>query len=133
MNLAIVGSRSLKSSLPARVTAQDIIRNYLRDGKFTKIVSGGAVGPDKWAEEVAEQFNIETIIYKPDWNTYGKSAGIRRNVDIINSADFVLIFWDGSSKGTAHDIKITRKNGISYELYQWDKTSVWRKIESSVA
>jgi uncharacterized phage-like protein YoqJ len=133
MNLAIVGSRSFKSNLPARVTAQDIVRNHLRDGKYNKIISGGAVGPDTWAEEVAEQFKLETIIYKPDWKTYGKSAGIRRNVDIINNADFVLIFWDGSSKGTAHDIKIARKNGISYELYQWDKTDFWRKIESSIA
>lgn len=133
MNLAVVGSRSLKHIIPARITAQDIIRNYLRDGKFTKIISGGAVGPDKWSEEVAEQFSIETLIYKPDWKTYGKSAGIRRNVDIINNADFVLIFWDGSSKETAHDIKIARKNGISYELYQWTKANFWRKIESSLA
>jgi len=61
MKLAVVGSRSFKDNLQARIVAQDIIRNRLFNGKITTIISGGANGPDKWAEEVAKQFNIETI------------------------------------------------------------------------
>jgi|MudIll2142460700_1097286.scaffolds.fasta_scaffold00548_8 aspartate aminotransferase-like enzyme len=132
MKLAVVGSRSFKDNLQARIVAQDIIRNRLFNGKITTIISGGANGPDKWAEEVAKQFNIETIIYKPEWKTYGKSAGMRRNVDIISASDHVLIFWDEKSKGTAHDIKITRKQNKSYELFVWDKSENWRLYESFI-
>jgi len=57
---------------------------------------------------------------------------MRRNVDIISASDHVLIFWDEKSKGTAHDIKITRKQNKSYELFVWDKSENWRLYESFI-
>jgi hypothetical protein len=126
--LAVVGSRSLQNSLLARVSAQDIIRNHIRVYNVTEIVSGGADGPDKWSEEVAHQFNIWATIYKPDWDLYGKSAGFKRNVLIINAADYILLFWDGKSKGTTHDLNLARKSGKNYELFVW-KNEKWEKEE----
>jgi hypothetical protein len=133
MNLAVVGSRSLKDSLPAKEEAKSLVRGAILALGVDKIVSGGAAGPDKWSEEAADEMKIETVIYKPDWKTYGKSAGIRRNRDIINDADSVLVFWDGKSKGTSHDIMLARKNNKPYELFVWQKTSEWRLIESTIA
>jgi hypothetical protein len=78
---------------------------------ITHIVSGGANGADKLGELFAKKHNIETIIYKPDWKKYGKSAGFLRNHDIINAADNVIAFWDGVSNGTKHDIDIATQKG----------------------
>jgi hypothetical protein len=133
MKLAVVGSRSHKDNLPAKEEAISMICGAILALDVDKIVSGGAAGPDKWSEEAANEMSIETIIYKPDWKTYGKSAGFRRNRDIINDADYVLIFWDGNSKGTSHDIMLARKNNKPYALFVWQKTNEWRKIESTIA
>jgi hypothetical protein len=133
MNLAVVGSRSLKDNLLAKKEAMSMIYGAILALDIDKVVSGGATGPDKWSEEAANEMQIETIIYKPDWKTYGKSAGIRRNCDIINDADHVLIFWDGKSKGTSHDIMLARKYNKPYALFVWQKTDEWRKIESTIA
>jgi len=133
MNLAVVGSRSFKDNLEAKKEAKSLIAGAILALDVTTIVSGGAAGPDKWSEEVANQMNIETIIYKPEWKKYGKSAGMRRNRDIINDAESVLVFWDGKSKGTSHDIMLARKYNKPYVLFVWQKSNEWRKIEGTIA
>jgi hypothetical protein len=42
--------------------------------------------------------------YPADWDTFGKSAGYRRNEQMAEDADALVAFWDGESKGTAHMI-----------------------------
>jgi uncharacterized phage-like protein YoqJ len=133
MNLAVVGSRSYKDNLLAKKEAISLICGAVLCYNIDKIVSGGAVGPDKWAEEAASEMKVEQVIYKPDWKTYGKSAGFRRNHDIINDADYVLIFWDGKSKGTSHDIMLARKYDKAYELFVWQKSGEWSKLEGKSA
>lgn len=81
------------------------------------VVSGGASGVDSWAEVYAKQRGLQTEIYPAMWSTYGKSAGFRRNADIVNAADQVVAFWDGESKGTAHTIKLARERGKSVTIF----------------
>jgi tyrosyl-tRNA synthetase len=65
-------------------------------------------------EKYAKMKNIPIKIYKPDWEKYGKAAGVIRNEDIINYSDRVIAFWDGKSKGTKNSIDHARKLSISY-------------------
>ena len=105
MKLAVVGSRTfndydlLKSKL-------DAIHNRK---PITVIVSGGAKGADSLAERWARENRIELLIFTPDWDKYGKRAGFIRNEDIIKNSDAVIAFWDGTSKGTKHDIDLAKK------------------------
>lgn len=105
MKLAIVGSRTFNDYNLLETT----IKEHVDVSQITHIVSGGARGADKLGEVFAQKYNIQTIIYKPDWNKYGKGAGFVRNYDIINTADTVIAFWDGESKGTKHDIDIANE------------------------
>jgi hypothetical protein len=107
MKLAIVGSRDF-SNYDLLVKS---IEQNLDVSQITHIVSGGARGADTLGELFAKNNNIDTIIYKPDWNKYGRSAGYIRNKDIIDSADFVIAFWDGKSKGTKHSIDLANNMG----------------------
>lgn len=132
MNLSVVGSRSLKDNAAAMIEAIAIISRIIEKYDITCFVSGGAQGPDKWGEATAAGYGISRTIYKPEWEKYGKSAGIRRNLDIINDSDIVLIFWDGKSKGTSHDIMLARKCEKQYALYIWAKTDEWSEIESTI-
>lgn len=64
------------------------------------IVTGGAKGPDTWAENAAKEKGLEVIVYPAEWDKYGKGAGFRRNTLIARHAESCLVFWDGESSGT---------------------------------
>jgi len=95
MKVAIVGSRSLTI---------DDMESYLPEN-VTEIISGGAKGIDECAKKFAIEKGIRLTEYLPEYRKYGKSAPLKRNMDIINVADIVIAFWDGSSKGTEYVIK----------------------------
>lgn len=93
MKIAIVGSRDCKN-----ITQEFIIENLPKS--FGEVVSGGATGIDTLAQSVAAKLNVKFTCFKPNYSLYGKTAPIVRNTQIINYADYVLAFWNGSSKGT---------------------------------
>lgn len=101
MNVAIVGSRTY----PELWRVVEYIRSLPAD---TVIVSGGARGVDSVAESAARKFGLSLRVFLADWNQFGKSAGYRRNVDIVNMADKVVAFWDGKSKGTQHSMNLAK-------------------------
>ena len=101
MKTAIIGSRNIVDSFKIK----EILNTYT----ITVVVSGGAKGVDSIAENYAIERTIPTVIFKPDWKQFGRSAGIIRNKDIVNEADRVIAFWDGKSKGTADSIKYALK------------------------
>lgn len=80
--------------------------------QITKIISGGAVGADSLGARWAENNGIEKIIYLPDWNTHGKKAGFLRNIQIVESSDAIVAFWDGKSRGTQHSISEAKARNI---------------------
>lgn len=120
MILAVVGSRSLDSNDEAKRMAKAMIAYTLSDKEAVLYVSGGAVGPDKWGEEVADGLGIEKKIFYPNWSKYGRSAGFRRNQTIVKTATFVMIFWDGVSKGTKHDIDLCKQYSTEHILFIWN-------------
>lgn len=103
MKVAIIGSREFND--------YELLCNSLEKvkDKITLIISGGARGADSLAERFASENNIKTLIYKPDWDKFGKRAGFLRNKDIIAAADIIVAFWDGASKGTESGINLAEQ------------------------
>ena len=66
----------------------------------SEIVSGGAAGVDTSARDYAIAHGLRLTEFRPDYARYGRSAPLRRNRQIVEYADLVLLFWDGSSHGT---------------------------------
>ncbi len=99
--IAVIGSRNFND--------YDKLKVVLNKFDIDKMVSGGAKGADLLAERYATEYNIPTIIHKPDWKKYGRCAGFVRNKLIIEDADIVVAFWDGRSKGTKNSIDIAKK------------------------
>jgi len=77
---------------------------------FDILVSGGAKGADRLAEDYAESHNKKIEQYLPDWDTHGKKAGILRNVEMLKNCDRFIAFWENKSPGTKHAIETARKN-----------------------
>ena len=105
MKLAIVGSRGFTSY---ELLVDEITKNY-NINDIECIISGGARGADKLGEKFAKENGIPTQIFIAEWGKYGKSAGFRRNVDIIKNCDECIAFWDGQSHGTKHDIDLCKQ------------------------
>ena len=77
--------------------------------KTIVIVSGGAKGADALGEKYAEENGLEIERYFADWNTFGKSAGPKRNELMAQSSDYIICFWDGKSRGTKSMIDFAQK------------------------
>ena len=92
MKVAVVGSRGL--------TVSDL-EKYLPDG-VTEIVSGGAKGIDACAKQYAIS---------------GRTAPLKRNIQIIDYADLVVAFWDGASHGTKFVIDNCKRRGIPVKVF----------------
>jgi hypothetical protein len=114
MTVAIVGSRSFDNYSRMRHTLF-----FLFEGNIDEIVSGGAQGADKLAEQYADEYDIPIRIFAPDWESFGKSAGYIRNKIIVEHADHVVAYWDGKSKGTQHTIEIAQKERLPVTIFEF--------------
>ena len=82
MRVAIVGSRTLSI---------DDFYDYLPDNT-TEVISGGARGIDTCARVYCTLNGIKITEIFPNYKRYGRGAPIIRNREIIDVADFVLVF-----------------------------------------
>ena len=107
MRVAVIGSRGL------HVPDLDL---YLPDG-VTEIISGGAKGVDTSAKEYALSHGIKLTEFLPEYEKYGRAAPLKRNLTIIENADLVLAFWDGTSRGTKFVIDNCKSRGIPVKVF----------------
>ncbi len=107
MRVAIVGSRNLKV---------DKLDRYLPN-ETTEIVSGGARGIDTCARQWANSHSIKLTEFLPEYEKYGRSAPLRRNITIIQNADLVLAFWDQKSRGTKFVIDKCKELGVPVKIF----------------
>lgn len=115
MKILVCGSRTFNNYGLLEEILDDYIENeYYGDMDKNIIISGGANGADKLAEEYADYNEITKIIHLAEWDKYGKKAGHLRNQKMIDEKpDLVIAFWDGQSKGTADTIQKAKQNKIN--------------------
>ena len=113
MKIAVVGSRD--------ITDVDISK-YV--SKEDEIVSGGARGVDSCAAEYAKSNNLKLTEFLPQYKLYGRAAPIIRNKEIVDYADKVVVFWNGSSRGALSVIKYAEKVGKPCEVVLTGDTGV---------
>lgn len=107
MKIAIIGSRecgniNLERELVKRF---EILKN-------DTIISGGARGIDTLAAQFARKHGIKLLEFRPDYATYGRGATFVRNRLMVDMADVVVAFWNGSSRGTKYTFEYAKKKYV---------------------
>ena len=111
-------------------TMRCVMNRIICSEKEITIVSGGARGADRLAEKYAKENGFNLKVFPAQWNKYGKSAGYRRNEEmqkfIANQTRRrIICFWDGQSKGTAHNFSVAKKYNNTLTVYNYkEKTFV---------
>lgn len=106
MKVIIAGSRN--------VTSYETVRQAIEQSGFhvTRVISGAARGVDQLGERWAKEHALPLLRMPAEWNTYGRSAGYRRNQEMAGVADALIAIWDGQSPGTRHMIDTARRRGL---------------------
>lgn len=82
--------------------------------KVTEVVCGGAKGPDSIGKSWAKETHTPYTVFVAYWDKYGNGAGHKRNEQMAEYADALVLFWDGKSSGSkdmlarakAHNLEI---------------------------
>ena len=111
MIVAVIGSRS--------ITEVDM-EKMIPEGA-TELISGGANGVDSLAASYAAQHHIPIRVIRPDYKRYFyRRAPLERNQLIVDTADFVVAVWDGSSTGTKDALTRAQIAGKPARVYSPD-------------
>lgn len=108
MKLLIVGSRSITDFDLSPYIPTDV----------DTIISGGADGIDRLAEQYADLHRLSKYIVRPRYDLYGRAAPLKRNEQMVDMADAILVIWDNRSKGTQYTLKYTKKKNKPITLVQ---------------
>lgn len=110
----VTGSRNWSNAQ----AIEDALEGQLVEHGAITVVHGAARGADSiadnWAKaKIAQGAKVKVESYPAEWNKYGKSAGPKRNQQMVDlGATVVLGFPIGQSVGTRHAMGAARKSGI---------------------
>ena len=111
--IAVIGSRGYNDY----EYFKEIIKFFTQNIESYRYVSGGAKsGGDRLISDYCKEFGFEVIEHLPDYDKYpGKVAPLKRNHLIVEDADMLIAFTNGSS-GTAYTLKLAEKKGIPIRI-----------------
>lgn len=108
MKLLIVGSRSITDFDLSPYVSESV----------TTVISGGARGVDSLAEQYADAHRLSKYILRPRYELYGRAAPLKRNEEMVDMADAVLVIWDKRSKGSRFTIEYAKKKNKPLTLVE---------------
>lgn len=108
--IIIAGSRTIND--------YDLIKSAIIESgfKIDEIISGLANGPDKLGKRYGIENNIPVKEFAAEWDIYGRSAGYIRNermAQYVGENGFLILVWDGKSKGSGHMRDLAKKYGLT--------------------
>lgn len=115
MKVIIAGSRTFNNFNLLKEKCDNILSSQ---GDI-EIVSGTANGADKLGEKYAKEKGYKIKQFVPKWDLFGKSAGYKRNEEMAEYADALIVFWDGVSKGSKHMIDLANKHKLNIRIINY--------------
>ena len=105
MKLIIVGSHTFTDyQLLCQTLAPECQR-------ITQVLTGGARGAELLGYHWAWKHAIRHRLFRADWEHFGKTAGVRRNHQLAQAGDILVVFGHPTAPGTAPVIQCMRALG----------------------
>jgi len=120
VRIGIVGSRKFFDCKFVKQCFLEVLKEESLDLNSDNIIliSGGAIGVDTCAQEIAKEFGLTIVIVYPNWKRYGKSAGMIRNSKIVEYSDIIIAIPKSDSVGTLDTIHKAKQS--NKKLYQFN-------------
>lgn len=88
-----------------------VLDKFHKEHPIDVIIEGDARGADRMAGYWARRNRVDLLVFPAKWDEYGKSAGYKRNIEMLNQEPDVVIGFD-AGKGTTHTLTEARKRKI---------------------
>jgi predicted Rossmann fold nucleotide-binding protein DprA/Smf involved in DNA uptake len=98
----------------------DKVSKFIGTEQNVTIISGLARGADTLGCNYALENGYPIEGFAAEWAKYGRGAGLKRNKLMAKSADSLIAFWDGKSRGTMHMIDFAYEKGLKVEVVHYD-------------
>jgi len=118
LRILVTGSRDWDDRETIKQALREAAQGFHMEN-VTVIHGHCPTGADHLAEHYAATWlGLSVERHPADWNRYGKSAGFRRNAEMVQSRpDICLAFIKGGSRGATHCADLAEKAGIPVRRY----------------
>jgi len=93
-------------------TKIQVMMEKLKYEGYKTIIEGEARGADTMARETALKLGMHVVAMPAKWQLYGKSAGMKRNQEMLDKGPDLVLAFDMGTPGTAHMIAIAKMAGV---------------------
>ncbi len=94
-----------------RAVERALDRLHAERGPITAVIHGNAAGADSQGRVWAKLNRVKEIACPAEWSKFGKSAGPRRNQNMLGHGPAVVVAFPGG-RGTADMVKRARMAGV---------------------
>ena len=119
MRLVIAGGRNFRDYDRLASAVDGFIRELHTDKQII-VVSGTADGADRLGEEYARNHGMRVEEFPAHWELFGRAAGPKRNMEMAQFTDAVIVFWDGKSAGTRNMIECAKAEGLPCKVVKYE-------------
>lgn len=121
--VVINGSRQFTNYNLLEEKCYEILAPYIEKGFNIIIREGSARGADTLAIRFAKENNFELQDYKADWDRFGRGAGFKRNIEMIEGVNGdkkanILISFNMNTPGTNHTIRYAMNQALWVSVYE---------------
>jgi hypothetical protein len=120
LKVLIAGSRTIRDK--EFIEKAILSFPYYQKDKGTYFLSGGAAGVDTIGIDFIKKSTTHYEVILPEWEAYGKKAGMLRNKVLVSLCDCAIIIWDGVSRGTKNTLSLLFKEKKPFVLYYYKKS-----------
>ena len=134
LRVLICGGRHFTDYTYLRFICNDILKDYFDYN--IEIVSGHCKGCDLLGEKFANECHYKLKIFPADWKKYGKSAGIIRNLEMLEyiskTTCLVIGFISDNSKGTKFTLDKAQKMNIKTYTIRYEIEDIYFELFEGV-
>ena len=127
MKMIIAGSRDFTDYGYVCRAMKEVTNSMLLP--VTEEICGMQEGVDLLGKRWADERGIPVKPFYPDWGRYGLSAGPKRNKEMADYADYLVLFWDEVvrgkiGRGSSNMLNTMRRLGKPFKVINYNSYTI---------